>query len=167
MSGLEEGPEVARLLAGAAKAAASVRFCWLATTADHGGFGARPMGRLPEEPGDKDWTIRFLTDGQSHKAADVRRNAKVTVIFQHEADDAYLALTGAALLREGAAEVLPRWKAAYDVYFPSEQDRANAAFVEIEAERLDLWIRGVTPEPFGLFPTILERDASGGWRLAR
>jgi hypothetical protein len=31
---------------------------------------------------------------------------------------------------------------------------------------MELWIRGVTPEPFGLRPTILERDDGGGWRLA-
>jgi len=64
------------------------------------------------------------------------------------------------------SEVLPLWKSAYDVYFSTEQDRANASFVEIEVERMELWIRGVTPEPFGLFPTILERAASSGWRLA-
>ena len=51
------------------------------------------------------------------------------------------------------------------MYFPSEQDRANAAFVEIETERMELWIRGVTPEPFGLDTTTLERDKSGNWRL--
>jgi general stress protein 26 len=74
-------------------------------------------------------------------------------------------LIGAATLRESASEVRRRWKAAYNVYFPSEQDRANAAFVEIETERMELWIRGVTPEPFGLHTTILERDASGNWRV--
>jgi general stress protein 26 len=159
-----DGVEVRRLLAGAARAVASARYCWLATTAENGGARARPMGR----PNENDWTIRFLTfltDGRSRKASDIRRAGKVTVIFQHDADDAYVTLIGAATLRESASEVRRRWKAAYNVYFPSEQDRANAAFVEIETERMELWIRGVTPEPFGLHTTILERDASGNWRL--
>jgi hypothetical protein len=30
---------------------------------------------------------------------------------------------------------------------------------------MELWIRGVTPEPFGLRATALERDADGGWRV--
>ena len=51
------------------------------------------------------------------------------------------------------------------LYFPTEQDRANAIFVEVDVERMELWIRGVTPEPFGLRATILERDAGRGWRL--
>jgi hypothetical protein len=29
---------------------------------------------------------------------------------------------------------------------------------------MELWIRGVAPEPFGLSATVLERDACG-WRL--
>ena len=160
-----DGVEVSRLLAGAAKTVASARYCWLATTAENGGVNARPMGRLPRDPDENDWTIRFVTDGRSMKASDIRRASKVAVIFQHDADDAYVALIGAAMLREDASEVRRRWKNAYNAYFPSEQDRANAALIEIDAERMELWIRGVTPELFGSFTTILERDASGDWRL--
>jgi general stress protein 26 len=160
-----DGLEVIRLLAGAAKTVANARYCWLATTTENGGASARPMGRLPPDPGEDAWTIRFVTDGRSRKASDIRRTGKVAIIFQHDADDAYVTLTGAAALRRGASEVSRRWKGAYNLYFPGEQDRANAAFVEIEAERIELWLRGVTREPFGSYPAILERDASGDWRL--
>jgi general stress protein 26 len=94
-----------------------------------------------------------------------RRAGKVAVIFQHDADDAFVTLIGRATLREGASEVRQRWKDAYDAYFPSEPDRANATFVEVDVERMEIWIRGVTPEPFGLHTTMLERDAGGAWRL--
>jgi general stress protein 26 len=158
--------EVSRLLAGAMKAITNVRYCWLATDATCGGSNAmRPMGRLPPEPGDKEWTIRFVTDARSGKASDIRRAGKVALMFQHDADDAYVALTGAATLRESASEVRRRWKDAYSRFFPTETDRAAAAFIEVEVERMELWIRGVTPEPFGLRATTLERDAAGEWRL--
>jgi general stress protein 26 len=158
--------EVSRLLAGAMRAIASARYCWLATEAKAGGPNAmRPMGRLPPEPGDNDWTIRFVTDGRSRKASDIRRVGKVALIFQHDADDAYVALTGVATLRENASEVRRRWKDVYNRYFPTETDRAAAAFIEVEAERIELWIRGVTPEPFGLRATTLERDGASQWRL--
>jgi hypothetical protein len=42
-------------------------------------------------------------------------------------------------------------------------DCAYAAFVEVAIERLELWIRGVTPEPFGMKTTVVERDGDG-WR---
>jgi len=157
--------DIIRLLAGAAKTVASARYCWLATTTENSGTNARPMGGLPRDPNDNDWTVRFITDGRSRKASEIRRSGKGAVIFQHDPDEAYVAVIGAAMLREDASEVRRRWKSAYNPYFPSEEDRANAALVEINAERIELWIRGVTPEPFGLHTKILERDTSGDWRL--
>jgi len=156
--------DVSRLMAGAAKTMRSARYCWLATATDAGARHVRPMGRLLNDPGEDEWKIRFLTDGRSRKAADMRRAGEVTILFQHEPDLAYVALTGKAALREDPSETRGRWKSAYDVYFPTKIDRRNAIFVEVEAERMELWIRGVTPEPFGLCATVLERDASG-WRL--
>ena len=155
---------VSRLLAGAAKTLRSASYCWLATTADDGAPHVRPMGRMLNDPGEDEWKIRFLTDGRSRKAADMRRAGKVTILFQHDPDLAFVSLIGQAALHEDASETRNRWKPAYDAYFPSEADRASAIFVEVGAERMELWISGVTPEPFGLRATVLERDADG-WRL--
>jgi general stress protein 26 len=157
--------DVSRLLAGAAKTLASARYCWLATAAEAGAPSVRPMGRIPCDADEDEWKIRFLTDGRSRKASDMRRGDEVAIVFQHEPDLAYVTLTGNATLRDGAAEVGKRWKDAYNVYFRSETDRANAIFVEVDVERMDLWIRGVTPEPFGLRATVLKRDAAAGWRV--
>jgi general stress protein 26 len=156
--------EVGRFLAAAAKTVASARYCWLATAAEAGAPSIRPMGRIVRDAGEDEWTIRFLTDGRSRKARDMRRAGEVTVLFQHEPDLAYVTLTGQAALHDNQAEVRERWKDAYNVYFRSETDRANAIFVEVDAQRIELWVRGVTPEPFGLQATVLERDAGGGWR---
>lgn len=156
--------EVLRLLDGASRTIANARYCWLATASQSKDPRLRPMGRLPPEPGDDVWMIRFVTDGRSRKVSDIRRNGVVTLIFQHDADDAFVAVTGSALLREGESEIRRSWKSAYDPFFPTATDKANAAFLDIEAERMELWIRGVTPEPFGLRATTLERDAAGAWR---
>ncbi len=58
-----------------------------------------------------------------------------------------------------------RLSASRRAFFPSETDKANAIFVEIAADRLKLWIRGVTPEPFAAQTTVLERRAGGDWRI--
>jgi general stress protein 26 len=158
--------EVGRLLAGAAKVIASVRYCWLQTEAETGSVNARPMGRLLPGPDESEWMIRFITDGRSRKASDIRLASKVGLNFQHDPDDAFVALSGRATLLEHASDIRRLWKDAYSAYFPSEADRANAAFVEINVERMELWIRGVTPEPFGMRPTVLERDTGGAWRLS-
>jgi general stress protein 26 len=118
---------------------AGARSCWLVTSTRDGGVDARPMGRLQAEPGDDAWLIRFITDSRSHKAADIKRAAKVAVIFEVPADDAYFTLVGRAAVKDSAADVRRLWKAAYDAFFPSETDKANAIFVEIAADRLELW----------------------------
>jgi general stress protein 26 len=156
--------DVSHLLDGAAKTMRSARYCWLATVTEAGASHIRPMGRVLNDPGEDPWKIRFLTDGRSHKAAAMRRASEVSILFQHDPDLAFVTMIGKPALHENASETRGRWKPAYDVYFPSEADRANAIFVEVEVERMELWIRRVTPEPFGLRATVLERDA-GGWRL--
>jgi general stress protein 26 len=161
-----ETAELSRLLSGAAQMISRVRYCWLLTEAQGGGADARPMGRVQPSVGDADWNVRFVTDGRSRKASAIRRAGKVELIFQHDASEAFVTLTGRASLVEQPSQVSRLWKSAYDIYFPGEDDRASAAFVEIHVERMELWIRGVTPEPFGLQTTTLERDARGAWRLS-
>jgi general stress protein 26 len=163
-NGRDDG-EVNRLLAGAAKTIARVRYCWLVTEAETGGANARPMGRLMPDVDESDWIICFVSGGRSRKASDIRRAGKVGLIFQHDQDDAFVVLSGRATLIEAASEVRRLWKDAYNAYFPDEADRTNATFVQVNVERMELWIRGVTPEPFGLRPTVLARDAGGIWRL--
>ena len=148
------------------RAMTGARCSWLVTATADGGVDARPMGRLELEEGDDPWLIRYITDKRSHKAADMKRAGKVAVIFEVPADDAYVTLLGRAAVKDSAADVQRLWKAAYDAFFPSETDKANAIFVEITADRLELWIKGVTPEPFAAYTTVLERNAGGDWRIA-
>ena len=151
------------LIAGAAKTMASQRYCWLMTTAQDG-IHARPMGRIPAEAGEDALTVRFLADARSRKAAEIRRCGKITALYEHQPSDGYVTVTGTAVLQDDPAVVCRRWKRGYEAYFPTEADRAHALFVEVAIERMELWIRGVTPEPFGTKPTVLEREGKG-WHL--
>jgi general stress protein 26 len=160
-----DAADVSPLLAGAAKTMRSARYCWLATASEAGPPRVRPMGRVLNDPGEDQWTVRFLTDGRSRKASDMRRADEVAILFQHDPDLAFVTLIGKVALHDSASEVRRRWQDAYNLYFPGETDRANAIFVEVDISRMELWIRGVTPEPFGLRATVLERVGGGGWRL--
>ena len=155
--------EVNTLLAGAAKTVQTVRYCWLVTkSAD--GFNARPMGLILADKSEDEWIIRFVTDGRSRKAHELCGEREVGVIFQSDPDEAYAALFGKARLIERASDVARFWKKHYEAYFPTPADRDAAAFIELDVVRMELWIRGVTPEPFGLNATRLTRDAGGAWQ---
>jgi general stress protein 26 len=158
----ETGAEVSTLLAGAAKTIQSVRYCWLVTKAADG-FNARPMGRVLADKNEGGWIIRFVTDGRSRKAHELCGEREVGLIFQSDPEEAYAALFGKARLLERAEDVARLWKTHYEAYFPTQADRAAAAFIEVDVTRMELWIRGVTPEPFGLHATKLARDAEGAW----
>ena len=160
-----DAADVSRLLAGAAETIRKVRYCWLVTAAAEGGTRCRPMGWVPRDKGEDEWTLRFLTASRSHKAADMRCVDQVSVLFQHDPDDAYVTLTGKVSLAEGKPEIRKRWKAAYEAYFPDGPDHSSAIFVALDVTRLELWIRGVTPEPFGLRTTVVERDATRRWHI--
>ena len=105
MSLADNNADLNRLLDATADKIGKVRYCWLLTAAGEGGIRARPMGRVPRDADEEEWTLRFLTDGLSPKVADLRRVGSVSVIFQHDPDDAFVALTGTASLAEGKPEI--------------------------------------------------------------
>lgn len=154
---------IRRLQDATAEVISRVRYCWLVNQSPDSACHARPMGRILPERDTSSWTVRFVTDLRSRKAAEIERSPDVQLIFQDDGREAFVALGGSAQLLTDPASVRALWKRAYDVYFPSESDRANAIFVEVKVDRMRLWIRGVTPEPFGLRPVVLGRDEQGNW----
>lgn len=156
--------QVNRLLEGAANAIASVRTCWLLTAAAGGSWHARPMGGLRRNLGMDDWRMRFVADGRSRKAREIHGADRVAAIFQ-QGEDVFGTLVGVPSLRGDIPEAQLLLKKSFETYFPTGEDRANAAVIEIDIREMELWIRGITPEPFGLQPTRLERDASRAWHL--
>lgn len=161
----ENDVNVTRYLAGAAQVISRIRYCWLITQSKAGEVKSRPMGCAAFSPDPKQWRIRLLADGRSRKSADIRSAPSVDLIFQHGRDEAYVTLRGSAALIDDPAELKRCWRDAYDPYFPGKADRENAVFIDVTVARMTLWIRGVTPEPFGMRPTIIEQKAGGAWRL--
>jgi general stress protein 26 len=154
--GLRE-QRVDSMLAAARKTIDKVRYSWALTTSENVN-SVRPMGHLPHVPGEDEWTIWFLTSGDSRKVADIRRDQRTSLVFQHDVDDAYVTLSGLVVLVEDPSEIQARWKERYNVFFPTEADRKHAMFFRLVADHAELWVRGVTPEPFGISTTTLKRD---------
>ncbi len=152
--------EISRLLGAAAKAIADAPLCWLAMGG--GAIHARPMGFDAKDF--ERWQLSFITDSRSGKAAALHASGRATVLIQIGGEN-FVASSGVVTFCENPAEVARRWKRGYDAFFPSESDRANAIFVDLVVDRLDLWIRGVTSEPFGMATTSLTRAPGGDWRL--
>jgi general stress protein 26 len=167
MSDLRAEPEDARrLLAGVEQIVERLPYCWLFSRTEDG-VRSRPMGRVLVWQGENAWTIRFVTDLRSGKVEEIRRSDQVTLIFQKDDEEADISLAGVARLIEAKRDIQALWnETAYGRHFPTDDDRANAGFIEVKVTRMELWIRGLTAEPFGVRPTIVVRNADGDWRCA-
>jgi len=159
-----------KLLATAAATMAKARYCWALTTAEDGSINARPMGPQksgpqkspsPEDP----FSILFLTRSGSRKAREIGRTGRLSVVYQHDADDGYVTLIGRGVILADRTLLRARWQPAWNQFFPAGADDEASIFVQLEAERIELWVRGVTAEPFGTRGAILERDPGQPWRL--
>ncbi|HEX9490018.1 MAG TPA: pyridoxamine 5'-phosphate oxidase family protein [Stellaceae bacterium] len=161
----EEAGAADRLLAAARETIGGVRYCWAMTAAEGGGVNARLMGRLPGLSGEDEWTVCFVTDGGSRKAAEIRRSGRLTVGYQREADGAYVVLAGPATLVDDQSELRRRWQQGWNVFFPGGPTGSAAVLVRLEVERIELCVRGITPEPFGSRYLALERGATRPWQV--
>ena len=181
---------IQRLLEGAESVIAHAPHCWLMTLSQSGGVNARPMGRIIPAPSQTGWKLSFLADSRSKKARDIHwsrgtgaavavtspagsgdwsrgsgdSTTQVRLIFEH-GEDAFLSVAGTAEVIPDAAGIAHRWKPDYDRIFPSAAEKTNAVFIDIWAEELRLWIRGLTPEPFGVRSLTLRRPLDGDWQL--
>jgi general stress protein 26 len=149
------------MLEGATTVIRHARFCWLVTENYDSPPTVRPMGQILEA--DEHLKVRFITDRRSRKAEEIWNNSRVQLLFSRESADAFVILVGDAIVVTDREAISARWKRGYDLYFPTAEDRLQAAFIEVRPRALKLWIRGVTPEPYGFRPTVLTCSRGSEW----
>ena len=59
-----------------------------------------------------------------------------------------------------------RWSEEFRPFFPRGPEHPDTIFVRINADRIELCVNGVTPEPFGSRYSAIERDGEHGWKIA-
>ena len=155
---------IERLLKGVEEVIARVPHCWLITVSQSGSVSARPMGRVARGPTESDWTLSFLADSRSKKIRELRAAPGVQLIFER-AEEGFVTLAGSAAVIADSATLEQRWQHSYDRIFPTAAEKANAVFIDIRAQEMRLWIRGLTPEPFGQQSLTLHRPLGGDWRI--
>ena len=157
--------DILQFLTAARATIAEVPVCWLTTRSLEGGTNARAVSSSPGPPGSDEWTRRFLVRRSSRKVAEMRAAHLVTLAFQHPSGDRYIALGGRATIIEDVAKMRTMWSSDLDVHFPPGFADANMIVIRIEVDRIEVHVRGLTPEPFGAGRTLLQRQAGGPWRF--
>lgn len=157
--------EILQFLTAARETIAAVPICWLATRSLEGGTNARAVSSSAGPPGSDEWTRRFLVRRSSRKVAEMRAAPLVTLAFQHPSGDRYIALGGRAMIIEDVAEMRTIWSSDMDAHFPPGFADANMIVIQVDVDRIEVHVRGLTPEPFGAGRTLLERQPAGSWRF--
>lgn len=157
--------DILRFLAAARDTIAAVPVCWLATRSLQGGTNARAVSSSAGPAGSDEWTRRFLVRKSSRKVAEMRAAPMVTLAFQHPSGDRYIALGGRATMIEDVAEMRTLWPRELDAQFPPGFADANMIVIEVGVDRIEIHVRGLTPEPFGAGRTLLQRQPDGSWRF--
>src|SRR3954467_11180864 len=101
-----EQRQIDRLLAAVRETIVQVPFCWVVTPAPNGRDAhARIVKAQPGGAGEDFWTRWFLTPRVGRKAAEMRTTGRVTLAYQHDSGNAYVALSGVLELTDNRIEV--------------------------------------------------------------
>jgi general stress protein 26 len=157
--------QILGFLAAARETIAAVPICWLATRSLKGGTNARAVSSSAGSPGSDEWTRRFLVRRSSRKVAEMRASPSVTLAFQHASGERYIALGGRATIIEDVAEMRTMWPSELDAHFPPGFADDNMIVIQVEVDRIEVHVRGLTPAPFGHGRTLLKRQGDGSWRF--
>jgi general stress protein 26 len=113
-----------------------------------------------------DWTVRFMTDRRSRKAQEIGRTGRMTLAYQCDAENSYVALVGRAKTVDDVEVKKAIWNPASYKWHPGGPTDPNVVLIDFVADRIELWssMHGVTPDPTkGLWAAALSRERDG-WR---
>jgi general stress protein 26 len=159
------GTEILQFLDAARETIAEVPVCWLVTRSLEGGTNARAVSSSAGSSKSDQWTRRFLVRRSSRKVAEMREAPMVTLAFQHPSGERYIALGGRATIIDDVAEMRTIWSSDLDSHFPPGFADANMIVIQVDVDRIEVHVRGLTPEPFGAGRTLLERQSAEAWRF--
>jgi general stress protein 26 len=157
--------EILQFLDAARETIAQVPICWLVTRSREGGTNARAVNSSGGPPGSDQWTRRFLVRRSSRKVAEMRAAPMVTLAYQHPSGERYIALGGRATIVDSVGEMRTMWSSELDSHFPPGFADANMIIIQVDVDRIEVHVRGLTPEPFGAGRTLLERRSAGAWQF--
>ena len=121
------------LIAAAREVMITMRYCALITTGRNGRSHARTMDAFAPEA---DMTVWLATNPLSRKAAEIRRNPKVTLYYFDRESAAYVTIYGTARLVNDKGEKAKRWKDDWKTFYP-DRDKSYL-LIKVTPDRLEV-----------------------------
>jgi len=83
--------------------------------------------------------IFFLTEADSPKVAEIRRNGKVNVAYASKDASTYISAAGDAVVRRDQALIDAFWNDAMKAFFPNGRTDPNLTLIEVSVRTIEYW----------------------------
>lgn len=130
MSDIDDTKKIGKLLE-------DIDVAMLTTVGARGFLVSRPLStRQANFDGSR---IRFFTEADSPKVAEIRRNAKVNLAYASEKRNTYVSLTGTATISRDRALIDALWNDAMKAFFPNGKDDPNLVVLDVALRSAEYW----------------------------
>ncbi len=113
-----------------------IRICMMTTAGPDGSFDSRPMETLRTDPDGRFW---FLTHSGSEMAAEIIKDAHVSLIYAEPKDSTYLVVKGRATISRDDSMIAELWSPMYKAWFPEGQHDPSIALLQVEITEGQYW----------------------------
>ena len=113
-----------------------VRIAMLTTQDNDGSLRSRPM--YTQEP-DGSSALVFLTDKDSAKVYEVKKDSHVNLSYGHPDDNIYVSVSGRANAYRDQAEIDKLWSEPLRAWFPKGKDDESIYILKVEIEKGEYW----------------------------
>ena len=100
-------------------------------------IAVRPMSNNRDV--DFDGDTYFFTTDDTTTVGDIRKDARVGVSYQDDAEDCYIALQGEASLHTDRATQEKHWKPELEKWFENGLDTDGLTLIKVDAKRAHYW----------------------------
>ena len=120
-----------------AKLMKKIDVAMLATVGKGGYLVSRPLStQTAQFDGERIW---FMTDADSPKVAEIKRNGKVNVAYASKDASTYISAAGDAVVRRDQALIDAFWNDAMKAFFPKGKDDPNLTLIEVVVRTIEYW----------------------------
>ena len=113
-----------------------VRMAMLTTTDEHGSLHSRPMATIKPS---KDEALYFLTDTNSAKVYEVKKDSQVNLSYSDPSSNVYVSVSGKANAYRDQAKIDELWSEPMRGWFPKGKDDPNIAILKVTIEKGEYW----------------------------
>jgi general stress protein 26 len=120
-----------------AKLMKKIDVAMLVTVGQGGYLVSRPLStQTAQFDGERIW---FMTEADSPKVAEIRRNGKVNVAYASKDASTYISAAGDAVVRRDQALIDAFWNDAMKAFFPKGKDDPNLTLIEVAVRTIEYW----------------------------